>query len=205
MKIVSVDKIPIKAQPVFQEDPVEVYKVCKEMEVLCVKHNGVGLSAVQVGLPWRLFILQSIDRAKGDMNGKFRYFADCEYEPLGEEKATTVEGCLSLPNRLFRVSRWKDFKVIGYELVAARAEWPEFIRCNLTFYAHTISGTKDGRLASLLSLRHAAMQHEIDHHRNILIRDIGEEVIPRQPSQILQLQEDAKPKVLGEKNNGPNR
>ncbi len=205
VKIVPVNKIPAQSQQVFEKDPVEVYKVCKEMEVLCLKHNGVGLSAVQVGLPWKLFILQSIDREKSDMSRKFRYFIDCEYESLGEEKAGMVEGCLSLPNRLFRVSRWKDFKVIGYELVAERASIPEFIDCNLTFYAQTISGTKDDRLASLLSLRHAAMQHEIDHHRNILIRDIGEEVILRQPLQMFQPKEDAKSKVLGEKNHGTDR
>ena len=169
-----------------------------------MKHNGVGLSAVQVGLPWKLFVLRNIDRTKNDMGRKFRYFADCEYEPLGKEKNATVEGCLSLPSRLFRVRRWKDFKVIGHELIVQRGECPEFIDCNLTFYAKTISDTKDGRLASLLHLRYAAMQHEIDHHRNILIRDIGEEVTPRRPAQLLQLQE-GKSKVLGDKNHGSNR
>jgi len=181
LQIVPAADIPSKALPT-PRDEVEVFKVCKEMEAICLKHKGVGLSAVQVGIPWRLFVLQNFSHKTCDLTGVFRYFVDCEYQNIGEEKTLSLEGCLSLPNQLYLVQRWKDFIVNGEELILERRD-PTFIKCQMTFY-YDKPGLKSSvrdkeRFLQMVHLRHAAFQHEIDHHRNILIRDIGKEMQPR--------------------------
>ena len=67
MKIVPVSEIPGKS--VVQDCPtttrrlssMSVYKTCLEMKEVCELEKGIGLSAVQVGLPWRLFIVKEED------------------------------------------------------------------------------------------------------------------------------------------------
>ena len=93
MKIVAVENIPPVdlVQDVDLSNPMQTYKICKEMEQVCIKHDGIGLSAVQVGLPLKLFIVK--------LNNKFEYFANCIYEKNSAGFQNVVEGCLSLPKR----------------------------------------------------------------------------------------------------------
>ena len=51
MNLVDFDKLPKveEIQDVPLEDPLKVFKVCQEMEVVCDRENGIGLSAAQVG------------------------------------------------------------------------------------------------------------------------------------------------------------
>jgi len=151
MNIVAVGKIP-EAEAVPTEGVADVFKVCKQMEVICDQHNGIGLSAVQIGIGWKLFIV------KFEGHG-YRYFIDCEYEPLTEDKKKHVEGCLSLPGESYVVSRWEKVKVTGQELVVEDSE-PKLVA-----YESELNG-----LAAIV------FQHEADHARGVLIRDIGEEV-----------------------------
>ena len=187
LQIVPVADIPSKALAT-PRDGIEVFKVCKKMEAICLKHKGIGLSAVQVGVPWRLFILQNFSHKTTKLTGKFRCFVDCEYSPLGDGKTPSLEGCLSLPNKLYLVQRWKDFTVDGQELIL-QLQQPTFIDCKLTFHYDKPVPPKSVRdrdeFLQMTHLRHAAFQHEIDHHRNILIRDIGQEVQPRNPISFL--------------------
>ena len=148
LKIVSADDIPKEVVVVPKGDPAAVFKFCKQMEQICDKHDGIGLSAVQVGVPWKLFIVC--------WRKKYRYFADCEYKPLVETKTTSIEGCLSLPRRHYVVPRWDKVLVEGLELVVKNGKL-EFVE--LSFETSEI-----------------VFQHEIDHHRGILIRDAGKEV-----------------------------
>jgi len=93
--IVPIENIPqvdnVTDVPV--DDLMAVYKTCLEMQDICDLESGIGLSAVQVGIPWRLFIIRE--------NEKYNFYVNCKYEAVediirGEEKVTTMEGCLSL-------------------------------------------------------------------------------------------------------------
>ncbi|MHA2432943.1 MAG: peptide deformylase, partial [Candidatus Thorarchaeota archaeon] len=59
--ILEADQIPKvdEVVDVSMDDPMEVYKICQRMEILCDADNGIGLSAVQVGIPWKLFLVKS--------------------------------------------------------------------------------------------------------------------------------------------------
>lgn len=53
MQIVEINKIPTldKIQDVPMDNPIEVLKVCQNLQILCEKENGIGISAVQAGIP----------------------------------------------------------------------------------------------------------------------------------------------------------
>ena len=158
MKIVDVDLIPpvgdITETP--KHDLVDLYKKCLEMAQVCVAENGVGLSAVQVGIPWKMFVVKW-------PNDKFGFFVDCEYEPLGEDQVDSDEGCLSLRGedgklKMYRVKRYSKVKISGKALVPEDKPVLKDVEIELEgFYG-------------------IVFQHEIDHHNGILISDTGQEV-----------------------------
>lgn len=158
MEIVDVDLIPkvddITDTPV--GDLVELFAVATRMAVTCHEEKGVGLSAVQVGIPWNFFVVKHQD-------GKFGFYVDCEYEPVEDVKSDSMEGCLSLRGgegqlRMFRVERYQKVRVTGKKLVAE--DVPVLKDVDEEF---------DGFYG-------VVFQHEIDHARGILISDFGKEV-----------------------------
>lgn len=159
--IVSTDKIPsvdeIKETSI--ENLKELYSFCVQMQNLCIAQSGGGLSAVQIGTPWRLFIAI---KDVGDLS-KFRYFIDCHYQPIGDEVVTSIEGCLSLRNNAgelqrFKINRYKVIRLIGKELLAE----DKLVLVDL-----------DEVFENDCAI---VYQHEVDHHKGILISDIGDEI-----------------------------
>ncbi len=162
MQIVSVDKIPSNVVDCPEGDLVEVYKICKQMHSLCKSSSGVGLSAVQVGVPWRLFVI--------DFEDSYRNFLNCLYKQEGDEKFESIEGCLSIKKddgsmRYFKLSRFQEITLIGKELVEIRTQNEGKIAL-IPFKAKL----KGNNLANVV------FQHEIDHQNQVLISDIGKEV-----------------------------
>lgn len=165
MKLVSVEDIPkVEDLKEIPEDLLEVYKICKEMQILCEKENGVGLSAVQVGVPWRLFVIKNFE----DSAKLWRNFIECDYEGVGEKNLLCLEGCLSLRKddgslRHFRVKRHSEVRVTGFELI----EEDKPVKVPVDF---TVKGGNGDDISFVV------FQHEIDHHLGKLISDEGEEV-----------------------------
>lgn len=158
MEIVPVDKIPSHVVDCPADRLVEVYKICKQMHLVCKVNDGIGLSAVQVGIPWRLFVI-------GQGDGPYRNFLNCTYSHVGNAKFESVEGCLSIkkPNGEllhFKVDRFQEINLIGTELV----EKDNAI--HLELFQANLSGP---------NLMNVVFQHEIDHQSLVLISDIGEE------------------------------
>lgn len=157
LKILPVSDIP-KCQETPLDDLLLLFKVCSEMETLCTKENGLGLSACQVGIPWNLFVYL-IDPKKN----YYKYYVNCNYVSASEEKIVSIEGCLSLRDkkgelRRFEVKRNKSIVVSGFEL-----------KTNPDLKLHQFSET----FSELPSI---VLQHEIDHGFGITIDNIGEEL-----------------------------
>lgn len=147
MQIVPVSQLPTQIIDCPTDNLLSIYRTCLEMSDLCDKSNGIGLSAVQVGIPWRLYVIKYEN---------YRYFLNCQYKGIGEQ-IDSLEGCLSLPNRHFMVKRFSKVHVQGQELV---------LENKLKIK------TFDEELEGLYAIVH---QHESDHSSNILISDIGTE------------------------------
>ena len=121
------------------------------MELVCVKNQGIGLSAVQVGVPYNLFLIN---------DSKIEYFVNCSYTGLSNDKIISVEGCLSLPlmagnqkigYRQFEVERYKQVEITGQQLIVGK-------ELRLQDFKEVCGG-----------IRAVVFQHEIDHANSILI------------------------------------
>lgn len=151
--VVPLASIP---EPPYKTPVEDLHKLCctaKGMEALCIKLNGMGIAASQVGLPWRMFVFRSGDSG-------FECYFDCEYFSSGP-KFSSVEGCLSLPGEHYKVERHNRVTVRGMRVVEKDGE-P---------IAEPFEKEYEGLMAVL-------MQHEIDHDqgRARMIDSIGTRV-----------------------------
>jgi peptide deformylase len=152
--MVAPNLIP-KGQECPLDDLAELYKLGLSMQIICEKEKGIGLSAVQVGVPLNFFVVNFYDN--------YRFFINCSYSPVTEEKEKYIEGCLSLKTlegklRFFEVERFKAVIVKGKELVSEPLLQIKDVEMNLTDFYKIV------------------FQHEIDHASDILISQIGKEV-----------------------------
>lgn len=157
LKIVPIHDIP-KATDALLDDPLKVYALCNKMETLCNKLQGVGLSAVQVGIPLNVCIVKNL--------GKYECFVNCNYIGIGD-KVKSIEGCLSILNeegkpRQFELERYPSIAVNGYMLRFTN-EIPY-----INFY--------EIKNYNYHGFHSVVIQHELDHANNILISDIGKEI-----------------------------
>lgn len=154
LQIVPTASIP-KGQHCPVDDLPELYKLGLSMQIICEKEKGIGLAAVQIGLPLNFFVVNFKDG--------FRFFLNCTYTPVAKEKEKYVEGCLSIKtpegkSRYFEVERFKNVIIKGKELVAAPTLQIKDFEMTPTDYYKIV------------------FQHEIDHAFEILISQIGKEV-----------------------------
>jgi len=159
LTIVPPDLIP-KGLDCPTDNLADLYKLGLLLQTICTQENGVGLSAVQVGIPLNFFVINYDYLSQKE---SYRFFVNCMYSPLSEQKVESVEGCLSLRNpnneiRHFEVERFQDISIKGKELVAnPKLEIKDFELIPTDYFK-------------------IIFQHEIDHARQILISDIGKEV-----------------------------
>jgi peptide deformylase len=122
----------------------EVRALVDDMFETMYKAPGVGLAAIQVGVPKRIV---TVDTAKKDEPKQPQVFINPEVVWTSEEKNTYEEGCLSIPEYYEEVERPSAVKVRFMDLDGKTHE----IEAN-------------GLLATVL-------QHEIDHVNGILFID----------------------------------
>lgn len=156
LKIVPVTEIPV-AEDAPTDDLLSVFRIITQMERVCVDNQGIGLSAVQVGIPWKLFII--------NRDGVFEYYLNCEYVGFGD-KSKSIEGCLSLRTddgnfRRFELERYPVVAIKGKQLKVSNT--PSLV-------LEDVARAENGIIA-------VVMQHEIDHQNDILISDIGKEIL----------------------------
>lgn len=157
LQIVPATEIPV-AQETPTNDLLAVFRLITQMEKICTDNAGIGLSAVQVGVPWKLFIV--------NRNNKYEYYLNCEYAGMGE-KSKSIEGCLSLKNdrgefRRFELERFPIVLVKGKQLKVSDS--PSLVVEDFSCLEQGLIGV--------------VFQHEIDHQNSILISDIGKEILP---------------------------
>ncbi len=80
----------------------EITELVRTMREAMHKANGIGLSANQIGIPYRVFVAQVPD-AQGHM--KFYSMFNPKIEKPSSETETLEEGCLSIPETFGPVER----------------------------------------------------------------------------------------------------
>ncbi len=125
------------------ENPAEPpEEIAKNMIEAMEKFGGLGLSANQVGLPYRMFVMRTMH--EGDTESKVVPYFNPELTRVSQETELMKEGCLSFPDIYLMIKRSKtvEFK---YQDVEGKE--------------HTVV---------LEGLGARCVQHEIDHLNGIL-------------------------------------
>ncbi|MCC6239502.1 MAG: peptide deformylase [Phycisphaerales bacterium] len=126
--------------------PVQVFDenlkaLASRMLELMRQASGVGLAAPQVGLNYRLFVMNATGNPEDD-----RVYVNPElYDPAGEEEGE--EGCLSLPKIAGTILRNKSMRLKALDLDG-----------------NPVEAAETGFIARI-------WQHETDHLNGVLITD----------------------------------
>ncbi len=102
----------VKSEPVDFTEPL-LKAITDEMLGVMYMKNGVGLSAIQLGIPKRIVVL---DATKKGLKGAPEIWVNPRITYRSPEKELMMEGCLSLPGVFEEVSRAVSVFVEGYEL-----------------------------------------------------------------------------------------
>jgi peptide deformylase len=127
----------------------DVRRVVADMTDSMYAQNGAGLAAIQIGVPLRIFIVDS-QVAGGSEQDPPKVFINPEIVEISSEAQTGDEGCLSFPNIFVPVKRGMRARVKATDL-----EGNVFEAEGAELYAR-------------------AMQHETDHlNGRLLIDQVG--------------------------------
>ena len=122
----------------------EEQKLMDDMLETMYSANGIGLAAIQIGVPKRIIVM---DISKDENKKKPRYFVNPVIKNKDILKSTYEEGCLSVPNQFAEIDRPKNCDV-------------EYLDYN---------GKK--KLLKAEGLLATCIQHEMDHLEGILFID----------------------------------
>lgn len=95
---------------------------------------GVGLAAPQIGVPWRVLVLEDREELMAALTAKereererlpvpVRVFVNPTLTPIGEEKVTFFEGCLSVAGFAGLVERFHEVEVSGLDEKGQAQTW----------------------------------------------------------------------------------
>ena len=147
----SVKKILTEPNKLLRQVSVQVEKVSNEErklmdDMLDTMYDapGIGLAAIQIGVPKRIIVM---DISRDENKKEPRYFVNPIIKNKNEEKAKYEEGCLSVPDQFAEIERPN----------ACEVEYLDYSGKKQVLKA-------DGLLATCI-------QHEIDHLEGILFID----------------------------------
>jgi|TARA_B100001057_G_C22407169_1_gene778239 peptide deformylase len=147
----TVKTILTEPNPILRQVSKSVEKVGKDEQQLMdtmletmYSANGIGLAAIQIGIPKRIIVM---DLSKDDNNKEPRYFVNPVIKNKDKAKSTYEEGCLSVPNQFAEIDRPKKCEV-------------EYLDYN---------GEK--KILKAEGLLATCIQHEMDHLEGVLFID----------------------------------
>ena len=122
----------------------EEQKLMDDMLETMYSANGIGLAAIQIGIPKRIIVM---DLSKDEKKKEPQYFVNPVINNKDQKKNTYEEGCLSVPNQFAEIDRPSKCEV-------------EYLDYN---------GEK--KILNAEGLLATCIQHEMDHLEGILFID----------------------------------
>ena len=130
----------IKVESVGKEEQ----KLMDDMLDTMYDANGIGLAAIQIGVPKRIIVM---DIAKNEEKRSPLYFVNPVIKNKNSELSTYEEGCLSVPNYFAEIDRPK--------------------KCDVEYLDY--NGEK--KILNAEGLLATCIQHEMDHLEGVLFID----------------------------------
>ena len=147
----AIKEILTEPNEILRQVSLPVENVSKEEQILMddmletmYRANGIGLAAIQVGVPKRIIVL---DISKNEKEKNPMYFVNPVVKNKNSNLSTYEEGCLSVPNQFAEINRPSSCEV-------------EY----LNYYGEKSFLNAEGLLATCI-------QHEMDHLEGILFID----------------------------------
>lgn len=108
-KLVKSDDKILKQRAVpfdFQNPPIDPVELASNLKESMIAHKGLGLSACQVGLPWKVFVA-------GDPNDpdNIKVFFNPNIVSTSDNMILIEEGCLSYPGLFIKVKRPDSIRI----------------------------------------------------------------------------------------------
>ena len=123
---------------------IQEQKLMDDMLDTMYAANGIGLAAIQIGIPKRIIVM---DISKDENKKEPMYFVNPVIKNKNSEKATYEEGCLSVPDQVAEIERPNMCEVEYFDYKGKK----QLLKAN-------------GLLATCI-------QHEMDHLEGILFID----------------------------------
>ena len=141
--ITEPDKILRKISSPVQEVGDAERKIMDDMVETMYSANGIGLAAIQIGIPKRIIVIDlKIENKKNPL-----FFVNPVIKNKDSLKSTYEEGCLSVPNQFAEIDRPK--------------------KCDVEYLDY--NGEK--KILKAEGLLATCIQHEMDHLEGILFID----------------------------------
>ena len=141
----------------FDSPPVDPHKLIRDLKESMIHHKGIGLSACQVGLPYRVFVAGSPEKPEEILS-----FFNPKIVWTSEDNILIEEGCLSFPGLYIRIKRPTSVRIRSSNangVVATNVFDDISARTILHEYDH-MDGITFHRRASQLSLHMALKQQK---------------------------------------------
>jgi len=142
----------VKLSEIFSEN---FKRLIKEMAYIVYQYDALGLSAVQVGILKKVFIIRKDPEKEIDINNfweDIEVFINPEIIEYSSDKSEGWEGCLSIPNLECLVERRKEISVKYINMEGKEVQ------------------------EKLTQLKSIVFQHEYDHTLGVLILDKAKEI-----------------------------
>lgn len=179
----------------FENPPEDPKEIAKNMGEAMDKFGGLGLSANQVGLPYRMFVMRTMH--EGDEEPENIAYFNPEITRVSQETESLKEGCLSFPDLFLMIKRSKtiEFKyqdeegeehTVMMEGLGARCVQHEVDHLNGILFLQRASRLKIERA---MKARKKARKKRIEYEKRVALAKYFQE---------LQSKNDSKPDVDGE-------
>ena len=102
------DPILKKISSPIEKINVNEKKLIKDLKDTMYDANGIGLAAIQIGIPKRIVI---VDVSKKDEKRNLHCLINPKIKKFSEVRSTYEEGCLSIPNTFIQIERPKEIEI----------------------------------------------------------------------------------------------
>jgi len=113
LSIIPVENFPKEVTPTPTEDLNEVYKTCLLLQDVMFRKGLGSLSAIQVGVPWALFVCSWFPGCKPEDQ---HFYLNYSYTPLSDEKQDAIVRFVNVEGRDSRYFLVKRYKYVEYRL-----------------------------------------------------------------------------------------
>lgn len=128
----------------FSNPPVDPVHLANDLITTMHAHRGIGLSANQCGLPYRVFVLWAAEPVVC-FNPKI--------VDVSEEEVLLEEGCLSYPNLFVKIKRPKSVRV-RYQDVYGNTQTDKYTGMTARGFLHELD-----HLNGVVYTKHASVMH----------------------------------------------